>query len=302
MTNYVLPATTLNDVIRQSRLIDSTVINSTTTAESAIFTADDNTKSYLKQLLFETTDEMQEKLERRLSPYDEAKQFDRHHIEDALSFNRDLDTYVLKLDERDGDDLLSISSFIWKTTTLTSTDYRFAYLNRSPNYEIVFNNTTTLATLTNFEDLVTITGTWGYHDNFANMWKDSGDTVQNTTQISATETALEVVKASTFETYQIIRIGSEYLFITSLNSPTNILTVERAKNGSVGAIHTNGTQIDTFVPMPSVAKECRRLVLRSWFLKDDPRGNVILSGNLLKELGEGTVRHVIPRRERMAGF
>ena len=62
------------------------------------------------------------------------------------------------------------------------------------------------------------------HVDDDDMWKDSGDTVQNTAQISASGTSLTVVAGTNFEIYQLIRIGSEYLFMGSLGIASQRMT------------------------------------------------------------------------------
>jgi len=298
MTYYATPLTTLDDVIRQSRLQDANAATPTATVQTTIDSADANTLSYLKVLLNGVSDAMQKALNRRLTPYDETKTFYMRYIRDGgLIYDRDWAMRIFTLNNEGGDDSLEITSLTWVGTAFTSSDYRYALPNSSPNHELVFNHQTTLAALDDFTDSVSIVGTWGYHDNFAAMWLDSGDTVQDN-PLSASATSLTVVDADVFETYQLIRIESEYLFISSLNTTTNVLTVERGKNGSTAASHVTSTQIDTFVPMPAVAKECRRLVIRAWFLRN-PIGNVVVSNEQIKELVEGEMNlSSIPRLMR----
>ena len=294
MSNYVLPLTTLDDIFLQTRLVDATAVNSTPTATASITSANAFTRDYLKQLLYDISDEMQQHFNRKLTPYYEAKEFYSDYIYQHCWYNEERRLRQLDLDMADGDDSLSISAFDWNGTAFTASNYRYTHPNSTPNSAVVFDRSTTLSTLDNFTDRVTVTGIWGYHDNASLMWKDSGDTVQNASQIDATGTSLTVTDADNFETYQLIRIEDEYCFITDLNSDTNVLTIERARNGTTGVVHATDTQIDVFVPMPTVAKECRRMVLRSWFLKDDPKGNIYLTEQAIKEVGEGSLKPIIP--------
>lgn len=297
MAKYVLPLTTLDNILSQSRLIDTTAVDSTVSDNHAtVAKLDTFTRNYLKNLLFDISDEMQQHFNRRLTPYYEAKEFYSDYIGQHFWYNRNRGYQQLDLDKADGDDSLSISSLDWNGTTLTASDYRYIHPNQTPNRAIVFNQNTALTALDSFSEKVTITGIWGYHDNVATMWKDSGDTVQNSTQISATGTSLIVSDTTNFETYQLICIKDEYCLITNVTKGSNTLTIERAKNGTTGAIHASGTQIDTFVPMPTVAKECRRLVLRSWHLKDDPRGNIFITEQAIREISEGGIKDIIPHK------
>lgn len=103
---------------------------------------------------------------------------------------------------------------------------------------------------------ITVIGTWGYHDEYAHAFTDSSDTVQNATQISASVTSLTVTSASgadtngdspRFQVGQIIRMGTEYSYISAIS--TNTLTIIRGVNGSTAAIHLNGVAIYTYSPM-----------------------------------------------------
>lgn len=299
MTYYPTPLTTIDGVITQSRLQDANVIDPSATIQTTIDTADANTILYLKTLLEDVSDLMQKKLGRNLTPVDETKTFNQAYLDDSgFIYDRYLGQRIMVLNNVGGDDCMSIDSFSWNGTALTSSDYRSRYPNITPIAELTFNPNTSLDSIS-WDDTVTITGTWGYHNSVSDMWKDSGDSVQDSGGINATVTTITVTDASVFETYQLIRIEDEYLFITSLNTTTNILTVERGKNGSTAAIHANATQIDTFVPMPAIAKECRQLVVRAWFLRN-PIGNVVISGSQIKELIENEMdMRILPRRLRM---
>lgn len=301
MTYYATPLTTLDDVIRQSRLQDATAVTPTATVATTIDSADTNTLDYLKVLLDGISDAMQIALNRRLTPYDESKQFFMRYIRDkGLIYDRDWAMRVFVLNNEGGDDSLEITSLTWTDTVFTSSDYRYALPNSSPNSELVFNHQTTLTALDDFTDSVDIVGTWGYHDNFAAMWIDSTDTVQDN-PLSPSDTTLTVADGTKFETFQLIRIESEYLFITSIS--TNALTVERGKNGTTAASHVTSTQIDTFVPMPSVAKECRRLVIRAWYLRNNPKENMVFTPDQIKEIVEGSMNlPSIPRNMRTYGI
>lgn len=293
MTIYKTPGITLDSIFEQSLFKDYLASDVTGIIQSAIDSLDANTVAYLKTLLDGITAEMQEHFDRRITPYYQAKTFKRAYLRGSTHFyDPTLGVYVLTLDKQHGDDVLTIDSVSWNGTTVTSTYYDLPYVNQA-NHELHIDPDANLDSLDDFSDYVTITGTWGYHDNWSNAWADTGDTVQNTTQISASDTTLSVSSTSNFEVYQLIKIESEYLFITS-KSGTN-LTVERGVNGTTAAIHANGTSISKYVPMPSVAKELRRMVVRSFFLRN-PINNVVVSSEAIKELGEGAFNKVLPYR------
>jgi hypothetical protein len=105
-----------------------------------------------------------------------------------------------------------------------------------------------------------VTGIWGFHDSWSDAWQSSGDSVQDD-PLTDSATTITVVDADgndinglpwRFQKQQLIRIESEYLWITDIDRTANKLTVRRAMNGSTAAAHVQNTQIDVFVPMYDV--------------------------------------------------
>lgn len=113
-----------------------------------------------------------------------------------------------------------------------------------------------------------VTGIWGFHDDWSEAWQDSGDSVQDD-PLSAGVTTITVTDADgndinglpfRFKRQQLIRIESEYLWITDIDRTGNTLTVRRAMNGSTAAEHVQTTQIDVFIPMNDVRYAMQALV------------------------------------------
>jgi hypothetical protein len=105
---------------------------------------------------------------------------------------------------------------------------------------------------------ITVTGTWGWHDQWAAAWRDSGDTVQNN-PFSSGATTLTVANASAadtagesprFQVGHLLRIDSEYLWVLGISGST--LMVARAANGSAAAAHAQNTPVYTYQPPPDV--------------------------------------------------
>jgi hypothetical protein len=99
---------------------------------------------------------------------------------------------------------------------------------------------------------VKVTGTWGYHPDWANAW-DSVDTIQDAAGITASATTVTVVDADgedlnnltpRFSPGNLIAIGSEYMDVTKVAA--NVLTIRRGRNGTTAAAHANGAAISTF--------------------------------------------------------
>lgn len=100
---------------------------------------------------------------------------------------------------------------------------------------------------------VRITGVWGWHRNYAAAWQDSQDTLA--ALLSSSATTLSVANADgadqmgltpRFEVGQLLRIESEFLAVTGVNTATNVLTVVRGCNGTTAAAHASGQRIDVW--------------------------------------------------------
>jgi hypothetical protein len=106
---------------------------------------------------------------------------------------------------------------------------------------------------------ITVTGTWGWHDQWANAWRDSGDTVQSN-PLASGATTLTVANASSndaageaprFQVGHLLKIESEYLWALGISG--NTLTVARAANGTAAAAHAQNTPIYTYQPPADLA-------------------------------------------------
>lgn len=100
--------------------------------------------------------------------------------------------------------------------------------------------------------VVTITGTWGLHRDYANAWQ-AVDTLQAAIA-TTTATTFTVASAAGNDTFGIaprlspgnlVRIDDEMMEVSSV--ATNTITVRRGVNGSTAATHGNGATVETFI-------------------------------------------------------
>lgn len=120
---------------------------------------------------------------------------------------------------------------------------------------------------------ITVTGIWGWHDRPAEMWRGA-DVVQNNPLTSAA-TTMTVTDADgadaeneipRFQVGHLLKIDSEYLRVLGVNTVSNILTVQRAVNGTAAASHNLNAVIYTYQPPGDV----NQLALRwaAWLYKE----------------------------------
>lgn len=124
------------------------------------------------------------------------------------------------------------------------------------------------------DEAVQVTAIWGYHPDWAQAWANSGDSVQNN-PLSSSATSLTVVDADAgnpprFQVGQLLKIESEYLRVTAINTGTNVLTVERGVHGTTAAAHNQSTAIYIY----QVPQDIALLVVRwaVWLYREADEG------------------------------
>jgi hypothetical protein len=185
------------------------------------------------------------------------------------------------------DDLLAITTLTTSNdgdsgSAITASQYmlmRGEDHNRTPYNTVAIDQSTTA----NFDFFTTprksqqIVGTWGFHDDWSNAWTDSSDTVQDGAGINASVTTVTVSAvsgsdiynvANRFQEQQLLKIESEYLYVTAVNNPANTLTVIRGMNGTTAATHANGTTISIFQTMHDIVAAMRVLVTHQYRRRD----------------------------------
>lgn len=112
---------------------------------------------------------------------------------------------------------------------------------------------------------VQVTGLWGTHDDWAHAFRDSGDSVQDA--LNATATSFYVSSAEGADTLRItprfqvghlLRIGDELLWLLALDAGTNTLYVQRGAQGTMPSEHEAGTPIAIYQPPRAVHRLCLR--------------------------------------------
>ena len=235
---------------------------------------------------------------RRFYPTLDTKDFD-HPSEDPA---------VLRL----YDDLLEVTTLTTKNglTTISSSDYNLKTANGTYNQtpyrqiKLSIDGTITAFEFDGTPDAANqVLGFWGYHDDWASAWEDSGDAVQDD-PLSASATTLTVTDVNgddingipnRFKRQQVIKIEDEILWITNTNITDNTLTVRRGMNGTTAVSHILTTTINLFKPMEDVVEAMQALGSYLYRRKDSigtsadraivsQQGPIILPGVLPEEV------------------
>lgn len=99
---------------------------------------------------------------------------------------------------------------------------------------------------------VFVTGTWGWHSDYANAWEAVDALAAG---INASVTSITVADADgadldgftpRFSPGNLIQIGSEWMMVNAVDTATNILTVRRGVNGSTAASHLISAAVSTY--------------------------------------------------------
>ena len=103
---------------------------------------------------------------------------------------------------------------------------------------------------------VQVSGIWGSHDRWTAAWRDSLDTVRDTT-LTTSATIVTVADSQAgdsdglqprFQIGQLLRLQDEFLRITAIDPTAHRLTLLRAVAGTAAADHPRGTAIETYSP------------------------------------------------------
>lgn len=112
---------------------------------------------------------------------------------------------------------------------------------------------------------VTITGLWGFHQDYAHAWlladslaaaiTTSGVNTLTVTNVDQTD---DYGHAPAISAGSLLRIDDEYMDVTATNTTTNVVTVRRGVNGSTATTHV----ISTSVYVYQVEEPVQRAVTR----------------------------------------
>jgi hypothetical protein len=162
-----------------------------------------------------------------------------------------------------GFDLLSLTSVTnGDGSTVDSTAIKL--LGPGPYFGVDVDGTLAyLSYSTTTVQALTVAGVWGWHDDYANAWHATGQTVQDTGGISASAATITVTSTAGADSWGIspcvsagnlIQVESEWMQVVTTTATT--LTVMRAQNGTTAAAHAKDTAISVYEAPADIQETC----------------------------------------------
>lgn len=167
------------------------------------------------------------------------------------------------------DEMLVVSSVTWDETALAATDYRLHPTDSYAAWGLLFNPSTLQSFGDDFNDKITLSGTWGFALNPTQMYS----TVDSSITVTSSATTISVTDASLYGIFQYIRCESELMQITSKNTTTDVLTVLRGVNGHTAAAHTT-QPLQKYNVLPGVKHVATRMAAYLYQKRLDVGGTV----------------------------
>lgn len=280
MSYYRSAFCTLNQVLTQYGLTDAATIDIDPETQAVIDNLDTGQKILLKQLIYDASDEIIIDYQRMFVPFVNAYTV-RPSMKAAWS-NWRYENGILRyyLQDLAYADLLSLSAVSVDGSTITDSYYR---LEGNAPYDAITFDSTGVTLSSGFSSNAVLTGTWGYHENPAMLWRSIG-TLQANLSDSATSFVATAGTVAEFETFQYLKIESELLFVTNvLSIEPYTVTVERGVRGSTAAAHVSTTAISAYRQMPIVIKATRRRVI-NLMQKRAELANILQTGETTFEI------------------
>jgi len=230
---------------------------------------------------------------REFFPYREVRKFPVPHAFGDLQMRRFLfaDLYldedlleVIEFKNGNGDILTEGEDFFFQNTNIYP---HYAVALKFPNYWGGMYNLGILSR-TFDEPIIQVTGIWGYHDKYPRKneaWVDTLDTV--TVAINDTTTSISVADADgkdgintkRFTEGYLLKIDSEFVEITEVDTTGNTLTVLRGARGTTAAEHDAGAKIYRWRVIEDIV-EATMQIAKTWREADTAAGGRLGVGEM----------------------
>ena len=163
--------------------------------------------------------------------------------------------------------LLSFSEVLLDATDITSVVEAFPKLERiikALRFTTTSRNWYETVSSDGAPSYVFITGTWGYQSDFSEAWPEY-DTLQADITAAALTGTVEDANGTDpfgftprFSPGALVKIDSEYMELTAVNTTTNVLTWRRGVHGTTAAAHLSAASVQVWQVEDSIRRICQR--------------------------------------------
>lgn len=179
------------------------------------------------------------------------------------SFDYGEDAYAYALEVHD--DLLEVTTLTnGDGVVVTAGQYVLSPRNVYPKWRLELKKSSgvTFTYSSDMESAITLSGVWGYHEEYPTCWQAAS--TLNGAIVSITATSVPVAAGTAYDLNQYVLCDSEQMKVTAI--ATNTLTVERGVNGTTAATHLTAAALKTFVPMADIEAAC--IGLATWLYRN----------------------------------
>jgi hypothetical protein len=152
-----------------------------------------------------------------------------------------------------------------------------------------------------WEQAISIAGIWGYVPHYEYCWQDTGYTVQNTTEITSTDTTLEVGtgNGANFSRGEYLQLEDETVFVAATDDDE--ITIVRAQLGTTAAAHAEDTVISRYIHENIIKRACTEWAAFLYNTKDQLGQQVQTYDNGLSIVNglSPTVYRALMKRQRV---
>ena len=124
------------------------------------------------------------------------------------------------------------------------------------------------------EQVISVTGVWGWHPDYSNAWQlvdslaagvDAATTSLRVTDVDGPD---ENGMTPRLQPGQLLRLDTEYLICTAVETATDLVTVRRAQNGTTAAAHASAGTLCVYRPPARIAQCATRIAVWLYRQKD----------------------------------
>ena len=177
----------------------------------------------------------------------------------------------------DNDDLLEITTLTnGDGSVVAPTNFLLYPNNVWPKSEIRLKQSGGIAwlpdSLGNYEQVISISGIFGYHNDYLRAWGGCG-TVTDAAGINAAVTTYTASAGAGIKAGMLLKIDTEFLYARAVSGTS--ITIDRGVNGSTAAAHLLGAPVSYWKAIFTVSKVCRMAAASLWNLRANPEGKQV---------------------------